>query len=104
MVTEGREGGSVGLYCPDGSIRADLVEGLVSAVGVDRLIFEAPRREQQAWLIKRLGSDVNLGNVATTEILGVETLRLGLRSDTIRVADPAVTRSGEPSSSGRSRN
>jgi phosphosulfolactate synthase len=95
VVTEGREGGSVGLYRPDGSVREQLVEQLVAAIDPDRLIFEAPRREQQAWLIRRLGPDVNLGNIATTEILGLETLRLGLRSDTLIMAGSARTFSGE---------
>jgi phosphosulfolactate synthase len=85
VVAEGREGGTVGLYRPDGTPRDDLVDRLVSVVGADRMIFEAPRKDQQAWLINELGADVSLGNIATVEVLGVETLRLGLRSDTMHV-------------------
>jgi phosphosulfolactate synthase len=83
VVTEGREGGSVGLYEPDGRVRGELVSALTTAIGADRLIFEAPRREQQVWLLRHLGHEVSLGNIAPSEVLGVETLRLGLRADTI---------------------
>ena len=82
VVGEGREAGSVGLYEADGRMRSDLVSALTAAVGVDRLIFEAPRRDQQAWLIREFGPDVSLGNIAPAEVLGVETLRLGIRADT----------------------
>ena len=83
IVGEGREAGSVGLYEHNGKVRAELVAALAAAVGVARLIFEAPLRDQQAWLIREFGPDVNLGNIAPGEVLGVETLRLGLRADTL---------------------
>ena len=86
VVIEGRESGSVGLYEPDGQVRSQLVSALIDAVGVDQLIFEAPRRNQQVWLLRALGSEVSLGNIATAEVLGVETLRLGLRADTFSPA------------------
>ena len=82
IVTEGRESGTVGLFHPDGSVRDDVVEAVVAAVGVDTTVFEAPRKEQQAWLIRRFGPDVNLANVPPGDALGVEALRLGLRADT----------------------
>lgn len=83
VLGEGRESGSVGLYTPEGAVREDVVEAMVSAVGASRIIFEAPRRSQQAWFVRRFGPDVNLGNVIPAEVLGLETLRLGLRADTI---------------------
>ncbi len=83
VLGEGRETGSVGLYTPDGEVREEVVGAMVSAVGAQAVIFEAPRRSQQAWLIRRFGPDVNLGNVIPAEVLGLETLRLGLRADTI---------------------
>jgi phosphosulfolactate synthase len=55
-------------------------------VGADCVVFEAPRKEQQAWLVRRFGPDVGLGNLAPADVLGVETLRLGLRADTFGVA------------------
>ena len=83
VVCEGRVSGDAGLYWPDGSIRDELVEALVAACGVERLIFEAPRRSQQAWLVRHFGADVNLGNVLPWDLIAVESLRLGLRSDTL---------------------
>jgi phosphosulfolactate synthase len=83
VLTEGRESGTVGLYEPDGSVREAVVDAVVSAAGLARVVFETPRKDQQAWFINRFGPDVNLGNVALTEVLGLEALRLGLRADTI---------------------
>jgi phosphosulfolactate synthase len=83
VVCEGRVSGDSGLYWPDGSIRDELVDALVTAAGPQRLIFEAPRRSQQAWLIRHLGPDVNLGNILPGDVIAVESLRLGLRSDTL---------------------
>ncbi len=82
IVTEGRESGTIGLFESDGSIRGDVVDAVVTAVGVDCTVFEAPRKEQQAWLVRRFGANVNLANVAPGDVLGVEALRLGLRADT----------------------
>ncbi len=86
VVAEGRESGTVGLYDPAGRVREDVVEALLGAADPDRLVFEAPRKDQQAWLIRRLGADVNLGNVAPGDVLGLEALRLGLRADTVEQA------------------
>ena len=82
VVVEGRESGTVGIYGPDGRVRADVIEALLDEIGPERLLFEAPRKEQQAWFINHVGADVNLSNVAPREALGVEALRLGLRADT----------------------
>lgn len=82
VIAEGRESGTVGLFEPDGSVRVQLVDGLARLVGVQRIIFEAPRKSQQQWFITRFGSDVNLGNIPPEEVLPLETLRLGLRADT----------------------
>jgi phosphosulfolactate synthase len=84
VLTEGRESGTVGLFRADGSVRSDLVEALVRSVGLRRLVFEAPRKDQQAWLINRFGPEVNLANIAMDETLGLEALRLGLRADTLQ--------------------
>jgi phosphosulfolactate synthase len=85
VVTEGRQSGNVGTFDAAGRVRADVVEAVVAAVGVPRVLFEAPRADQQAWFIRRFGPTVNLGNVALGDVLSVETLRLGLRSDTAAV-------------------
>jgi len=83
VILEGRESGTVGLYRPDGSVRADMVDAVAGSADLARLVFEAPRKDQQAWFINRFGSEVNLANVALTEALGLEALRLGLRGDTV---------------------
>src|SRR5882757_1296310 len=85
VVTEGRQSGTVGTFDDAGRVRPEVVEAVVGAVGVERVIFEAPRASQQAWFVRRFGADVNLGNVALGDVLTVETLRLGLRSDTAQV-------------------
>jgi phosphosulfolactate synthase len=90
VVAEGRESGTVGLYGPGGEVRQPLVEAICGGVPTSRVIFEAPSRTQQAWFIRRLGPDVNLGNIPPDEILSLETLRRGLRTDTIDLAVPAL--------------
>jgi phosphosulfolactate synthase len=89
VIAEGRESGTVGLYYDDGSVRTDLVDAIAARLPVDRVIFEAPRKSQQTWLIRRLGPGVNLGNVPLDEVLPLETLRLGLRADTA-ITEPAA--------------
>jgi phosphosulfolactate synthase len=86
VLAEGRESGTVGLYEDDGRIRSEVAELVAEAVGLSRVVFEAPRKEQQAWLIRRFGANVNLGNVTQNEVFAVEALRLGLRADTITMA------------------
>lgn len=86
VIAEGRESGTVGLYDSKGIPRQDLVETLIAAVPPGRIIFETPTKAQQAWFIERLGATANLGNVAPEDIIGVETLRRGLRADTVTLA------------------
>jgi phosphosulfolactate synthase len=85
VICEARESGTVGLYFGSGEARAGLIDEIVRGVSgrSDRLIFEAPQRSQQIYMVRKLGSDVNLGNIATTDVIGLETLRLGLRADTM---------------------
>jgi len=82
VITEGRESGSVGIYRSDGGIRTDIVTAIVNAAGADAVLFEAPRKDQQAWFVREFGPDVNLANVALEDAIALETLRLGLRADT----------------------
>jgi phosphosulfolactate synthase len=82
VIAEGRESGTVGLYQSDGSVREELVDAVTSCLEFGSVIFEAPRKAQQLWLIQRLGPDVGLGNVELTEVASVESLRVGLRADT----------------------
>jgi phosphosulfolactate synthase len=83
VVCEGRAAGDAGLYRPDGELRTGLVDEILHEIGLDRLIFEAPQRHQQIWFIEHFGNDVNLGNVHPGDAISLETLRLGLRADTL---------------------
>ncbi len=83
VIAESRESGTAGIYRATGEVRTGLIDEIAHAVDPDRLIFEAPRREQQVWLLKRFGTECNLGNIAPQDVLSLETLRLGLRSDTV---------------------
>jgi phosphosulfolactate synthase len=83
VIAEARESGTAGIYRATGEVRTGLIDEIAHAVDPERLIFEAPRREQQVWLLKRFGSECNLGNIAPGDVLSLETLRLGLRSETV---------------------
>jgi phosphosulfolactate synthase len=83
VIAEARESGTAGIYRADGEVRTGLIDEIAHAVDPDRLIFEAPLRSQQVWLLKRFGTECNLGNIAPDDVLSLETLRLGLRSDTV---------------------
>lgn len=82
VIGEAREGGNVGLFRSSGEVRSGLVEEILTKIPFEKIIWEAPQREQQVWFIKLLGANVNLGNISPNEIIPLETLRLGLRSDT----------------------
>ena len=83
ITCEGRATGDAGLYRRDGEPRTGLVDEIVHEVDRGRLIFEAPQKHQQVWFIRQLGPEVNLGNVLPADVLSLETLRLGLRADTL---------------------
>jgi phosphosulfolactate synthase len=83
VIAEARESGTAGIYRADGEVRTGLIDEIAHAVDPERLIFEAPLRSQQVWLLKRFGTECNLGNIAADDVLSLETLRLGLRSDTV---------------------
>ncbi|HEY7356538.1 MAG TPA: phosphosulfolactate synthase [Ktedonobacterales bacterium] len=84
VITEARESGTSGICRSNGEVRFGLIEEiLASGIDSNRLIFEAPNKELQTYFIRRLGSNVNLGNIAMQDIIPLETLRLGLRSDTL---------------------
>jgi phosphosulfolactate synthase len=83
VIAEARESGTAGIYRATGEVRTGLIDEIVHAIEPERLIFEAPLREQQVWLLKRFGTECNLGNIAPADVLSLETLRLGLRSDTV---------------------
>jgi phosphosulfolactate synthase len=84
VITEAREGGSAGIFDSSGGMRTELVEEIADAVGVEHVVFEAPSKASQAWFIKEFGPSVNLGNIPPDEVIALETLRLGLRGDTLK--------------------
>jgi phosphosulfolactate synthase len=84
VITEGRESGTAGIYRPTGEMRTGLIDEIVHEVEVDDLIFEAPTKSSQAWFVKQFGPNVNLGNIPPDEVIPLETLRLGLRGDTLK--------------------
>jgi phosphosulfolactate synthase (CoM biosynthesis protein A)/phosphosulfolactate phosphohydrolase-like enzyme len=84
VILEARESGTQGLFDCRGAMQLDMLQSLRDELDVDRLIFEAPLRSQQTDLVLSLGNRVNLGNIAPTDVTALETLRLGLRSDTLR--------------------
>jgi phosphosulfolactate synthase len=86
VIAEARESGRVGIFRHDGEVRMGLIDEIVHAIEPQRILFEAPLKDQQVWFVRRLGPDVNLGNITPEDVLSLETVRVGLRSDTA-VAD-----------------
>jgi phosphosulfolactate synthase len=82
VIAEARESGTTGIYNEDGSINNMIIRGIAEHVKLENVIWEAPLKSQQAWFIKHFGANVNLGNIAPSEIIPLESLRLGLRGDT----------------------
>jgi len=83
VIIEGRESGkSIGLFDKEGNVKASEFETLINNVPVEKIIFEAPNKNQQVEFILKIGNDVNLGNIAYDEVISLETLRRGLRGDT----------------------
>jgi phosphosulfolactate synthase len=96
VVTEAREGGTAGIFDSSGGMRTELIGEIADAVGIENVVFEAPTKAAQAWFIKRFGPAVNLGNIPPDEVIALETLRLGLRGDTLK----EVLLGGEPAAAG----
>jgi len=83
VIAEARESGNIGIYNDDSSANCSLIEDIREHVSDDKIIWESPLKNQQVWFIKLLGANVNLGNIATNEIIALEALRNGLRGDTL---------------------
>jgi len=84
VITEAREGGTAGIFRPSGEMRTGLVDEIAHSIDFHDLIWEAPTKGSQAWFIKQFGPEVNLGNIPPDEVIPLETLRLGLRGDTLK--------------------
>jgi phosphosulfolactate synthase len=96
VITEAREGGTAGIFRPSGEMRTGLVDEIAHTIDFHDLVWEAPTKASQAWFVKHFGPEVNLGNIPPDEVIPLETLRLGLRGDTLR----EVLLGGEPAAAG----
>ncbi len=84
VITEAREGGTAGIFDSSGGMRTELIAEIAEAVDPSNVIFEAPTTAAQAWFVKTLGPEANLGNIPPDEVIPLETLRCGLRGDTLK--------------------
>jgi phosphosulfolactate synthase len=84
VITEAREGGTAGIFDSSGGMRTELIAEIANIVGPANIIFEAPTKAAQSWFVKQFGPSVNLGNIPPDEVIPLETLRLGLRGDTLK--------------------
>src|SRR6266702_2945175 len=94
VITEAREGGTAGIFRKDGDMRTGLIDEIAHEIAISDLIFEAPTKSSQAWFVRHFGPNVNLGNIPPEEVIPLETLRLGLRGDTLKEvllgSEPAI--------------
>jgi phosphosulfolactate synthase len=82
VIAEAREAGNVGIYRGSGEVREGLVQEILTQIPGEKVIWEAPQKAQQLYFIEILGCNVNLGNIAPSEVIPLETMRIGLRGDT----------------------
>lgn len=83
VIAEGRESGTAGMYRSNSELRTGLVDEILLHIKLEDVIWEAPLKPQQTWFINKYGAEVNLGNISIDDIIPLETLRLGIRSDTL---------------------
>ena len=83
VIIEAREAGkSLGIYDDTGGVKEDIAQSLVREIGSEKIMFEAPEKSQQTYLVLHFGPDVNLGNIRPDDVIPLETLRRGIRGDT----------------------
>ena len=84
VIVEAREGGkNIGIFDGAGKAKEDEIDYILDNVDASKILWEAPNKDQQVFFILKLGNEVNLGNISTDDITSLETLRLGLRGDTL---------------------
>jgi len=88
VIVEAREGGKgIGVFDISGKVDVSEVDSIIAGVeDLDKLMWEAPLKDQQQYMILRFGNNVNLGNIPTGDVLALEALRQGLRGDTLKRA------------------
>jgi phosphosulfolactate synthase len=85
VIAEAREAGNVGIYRGSGEVREGLVQEILTQIPYEKIIWEAPQKAQQVYFLELLGANVNLGNLAPSEIISLEAMRIGLRGDTFHL-------------------
>ncbi len=85
LITEARESGNIGIFRGSGEVREGLVNEILTAIPAEKIIWEAPRKDQQLYFIELLGHNVNLGNINPHEVIALEAMRVGLRADSFHL-------------------
>lgn len=85
VIAEAREAGTVGIYRGTGEVREGLVQEILTQIPAEKIIWEAPQKAQQLYFLELIGCNVNLGNIAPSEIIALEAMRIGLRGDTFHL-------------------
>lgn len=85
VIAEAREAGTVGIYRGSGEVREGLVQEILTKIPTEKIIWEAPQKEQQLYFLELVGCNANLGNIAPSEVIAMETMRIGLRGDTFHL-------------------
>jgi phosphosulfolactate synthase len=85
VIAEAREAGNVGIYRGSGEVREGLVQEILTQIPSEKIIWEAPQKSQQLYFLELLGCNVNLGNIAPSEVIALEAMRVGLRGDSFHL-------------------
>ena len=85
VIAEAREAGNVGIYRGSGEVREGLVQEILTKIPSEKILWEAPQKAQQLYFLELIGCNVNLGNIAPSEIIPLEAMRIGLRGDTFHL-------------------
>ncbi|MDP4283584.1 MAG: phosphosulfolactate synthase [Bacteroidota bacterium] len=85
VIAEAREAGNVGIYRGSGEVREGLVQEILTQIPGEKILWEAPQKAQQLYFLELVGCNANLGNIAPTEVIPLEAMRIGLRGDTFHL-------------------
>lgn len=85
VIAEAREGGNVGIYRGSGEVREGLVQEILTQIPAEKIVWEAPQKDQQLYFLELVGCNANLGNLAPNEVIPLEAMRVGLRGDTFHL-------------------
>lgn len=85
VIAEAREAGTVGIYRGSGEVREGLVQEILTQIPAEKIIWEAPQKDQQLYFLQLIGCNVNLGNIAPSEVIPLESMRMGLRGDSFHL-------------------